>query len=84
MDEKCACVILNYNDYENTIKIVQVLKQYKSITYIVVIDNASTDDSFNMLMQNKPGNTTVIRTSINGGYGYGNNVGVNYASKVLP
>lgn len=83
MDKNISVVILNYNDYENTEHIVQELKPYTSISSIVVVDNASTDDSFEKLTLFEDGKVRVIRESVNGGYGKGNNSGVKYAYSEL-
>ena len=42
---RIGVVVLNYNDYDNTKHCVQHLQSLKSIGFIVVVDNASTDDS---------------------------------------
>ena len=41
---KTGIVILNYNDYENTIKMVHQIKDYKCLSKIVIVDNHSSDD----------------------------------------
>ena len=81
---QCSCVILNYNDAETVLGLVRRIYDYKCIKHILVVDNCSTDDSWESL------NTTLrmdkvlcLRTEYNGGYGYGNNFGVRYASEVL-
>ena len=40
-----TCVILNYNDAPTTINLVQSIKNYSLLNFIVVVDNCSTDDS---------------------------------------
>lgn len=78
---KVTCLILNYNDAETTIKLIGKIKKYKSINYILVIDNCSTDNSYKIL-KNKflnERNIIIKSTRKNGGYGYGNNFGIKYA-----
>ena len=38
-------VVLNYNDYKTTIKFLEMIKEYKGISKVVVVDNNSTDES---------------------------------------
>lgn len=71
-------VVLNYNDSETTEKYVSVIQQYDYINHIVVVDNASTDNSFDRLINLKSKKTDVIRSDYNGGYGYGNNFGIKF------
>ena len=77
--DKCACVVLNYNDWETTLSFINNVKDYESIGNLIVVDNCSTDNSYNELLVAVSDKTLVIRSDRNGGYGYGNNYGVNYA-----
>lgn len=77
-------VILNYNDSETVIKLYETIKSYKTIDYVVIVDNCSTDDSFVRLKESCK--CDVIMTKKNGGYAYGNNRGIcwlrdNYSCK---
>jgi len=78
-----TCVILNYNDYQTTINLVNKIKDFPVFDYIVVVDNFSTDNSYYYLKKYGNNKIIVIRTEKNGGYGYGNNYGVNYSYRVL-
>ena len=78
-----SCIILNYNDADTTIKLVQVLNDYSSLDSIVVVDNHSTDDSAARLKDLEGGRVHVIGSLKNGGYGYGNNLGIRYAYREL-
>lgn len=76
-----GCVILNYNDAETTINLLNSIKYYQIFDHIVIVDNKSTDDSFNTLkyVTQKWGERfSVILSPRNGGYGFGNNVGIRY------
>ena len=42
---KTGIVILNYNDYENTIKMIEQIKDYRCLNKIIIVDNCSTDES---------------------------------------
>ncbi len=44
-----SCVILNYNDAETTEKLVKQIVDYKVLHQIIVVDNASTDNSLERL-----------------------------------
>ncbi len=76
---KLSLVVLNYNDYETTIKLVNSLKNYKIINNIIVVDNSSTDSSYEMLKKINDRNIDIIKTKYNRGYADGNNFGIKYA-----
>ena len=85
MEEKTICLILNYNDYRTTIEMVNRIKDYKTLDQVLVVDNYSTDHSFEQLKQKFGLNKKVIliQTDNNGGYGFGNNFGVKFAKEKL-
>ncbi|AWR86208.1 glycosyltransferase family 2 protein [Meiothermus taiwanensis] len=72
-------IILNWNGWQDTVKCIDSLK---SLTYpnykIVVLDNASTNDSVVRIREAHP-DITVIETGANLGFAGGNNVGIRYA-----
>lgn len=74
-----ACVILNYNDWTTVLNLVKKIKNYSTIKKIIIVDNKSTDDSFFQLKKIETDKIIVIQSSRNGGYGFGNNVGIRYA-----
>ena len=78
-----VCVILNYNDAATTEDLVRRIRGYGSLDHIVVVDNASADDSFARLAALQDRKVTVIRAEKNGGYGAGNNLGVRFAAETL-
>ncbi|MCR5405048.1 MAG: glycosyltransferase family 2 protein [Butyrivibrio sp.] len=43
---KTGLVVLNYNDSETVIEFLDKIKEYNTIDSIVVVDNCSTDDSY--------------------------------------
>ena len=49
MSVRLSCVILNYNDAETTEKLVKQIADYNVLHQIIVVDNASTDDSLERL-----------------------------------
>lgn len=79
---KCACIILNYNDSPTTINLLKKIENYSVFSCVVVVDNSSTDDSFNILSKYANKKIHVIRSPRNGGYGFGNNYGMNYCYKL--
>ncbi len=76
---KIACVILNYNDAERTICLAQRIVDYKTIDFVIIVDNCSTDDSYIELKELKSPKLILIRSDKNGGYGFGNNLGIRKA-----
>lgn len=74
-----AFIIVNYNNYQETIKAVNSLYENNDIDFIVVVDNASTDDSYHYLKNIEGGKTIVLDSGRNGGYSWGNNCGIRYA-----
>lgn len=80
---KIALVLLNYNDYKTTEKFIEFSKEYNSIDNIIVVDNNSTDNSFELLKKFSSSKISVIKSDSNKGYACGNNIGVRYAKEHL-
>ena len=78
-DTNICAVILNYNDAQTTKKLAESWKDSRAIHNIIIVDNCSTDDSWEQLQVLKDEKVDLIRTEKNGGYGYGNNTGIRYA-----
>lgn len=76
---KTIFLIINYNDYHTTEKLLNNIKNYNCVDHILVVDNNSTDDSFSMLNKISIDNLTVIKNKENKGYGAGINFGCQYA-----
>ncbi len=79
---KCTSVmvILNYNDMRVTEKLARKIKDYEYPDRIVVVDNASTDGSYEHLKGAfSKTEVDVIQAPVNGGYASGNNFGIRYA-----
>ena len=83
MQQKCSCVILNFNDAETTCSLVSAIRGYKSLNKIIVVDNCSTDDSFEILKKLENDKVVLLNSPKNGGYGFGNNYGLKYAYQQL-
>lgn len=75
-----SVIILNYNSWEDTLKEVEQVHNILSVEYkdIIIIDNMSTNDSYNQLYSNNKG-FTLIKSCENGGYAKGNNIGLRYS-----
>lgn len=72
---------LNYNDANSTINFVESIKKFDCVNHILIVDNKSTDDSVIQLKKVLSSKTSLICTEKNGGYGYGNNCGIQYLKK---
>ena len=75
---KCGIVILNYNDFETTKKLLDLICNYKVLEKIVVVDNYSTDDSYQKLCRYQSEKIIILQALDNGGYSKGNNIGIKY------
>lgn len=71
-------VIVNYNDYKTTKRLLDNVKDYKILKEIVVVDNKSTDNSLEELRKLKNKKITIIDSGNNKGYSYALNVGCKY------
>ena len=71
----CIYVILvNYKNVNMTMDCITSIKQSSYDNYhIVVIDNASNDGSIEAIEKEFP-NVNIIKSEINGGFGYTNNL----------
>ena len=78
---KLTCQILNYNDAMHVIGLIEKIRKYRCIDYILVIDNCSKDNSYSLLSKRYMGcnNIIIVKTEANRGYGAGNNYGVKFA-----
>ncbi len=78
---KTGIIILNYNDYENTTKMLNQIKDYSCLSKIVVVDNCSTDESVEKLKEYENKKIILIQAKKNLGYAAGNNLGLKYLEK---
>lgn len=78
---KTVAIIVNYNDGKKLTDKVISTSAVNAIDAVIVVDNRSTDGSSDTVRNmNK---VTVLHAERNGGYGYGNNIGLRYAKDVL-
>jgi GT2 family glycosyltransferase len=82
MTKKIGFVIVNYNDSEETIKLINNIKDYNSINKMVIVDNNSSDDSFVKLKEYKSKKIDIIKNN-NRHYSSGLNKGAKYLVKEL-
>ena len=75
---KTAIVILNYNDLETTKKMINSIKDYKSLDLIVIVDNKSKDNSYQELKRLENEKIKLLETDNNLGYACGNNYGLEF------
>lgn len=82
---RIAIVILNYNSFKETLNCVNSIKEFtqKYPYKIFIVDNASSDESRELLHAEYDNNDeiVIIENKINGGYSYGNNIGIECAKK---
>lgn len=80
MQKKIGIVIINYNDYEITKRLINNIKDYKCLEKIVIVDNNSTDDSFERLKEFESNQITIIKNSSRH-FSSGLNLGAKYLIK---
>ena len=82
MQSVCT-VILNYNNYDDTCECIDSILGLKIsddlLNIIVLVDNASTDNSGQRLSQEYKSRIVYIESEKNMGYAAGNNLGIEYA-----
>ena len=81
---KCGLVILNYIDYMITSKLLDAVKDFSEIDHIAVVDNDSPNESYDVLKQYESSKISVLKSDRNGGYSYGNNIGIRHLIKNFP
>lgn len=74
-------IVVNYNDYPTTETYLKQIKEYKALDKIIVVDNCSTDNSYELLERFNSLKIDVIASKANNGYASGNNFGIKYAEK---
>lgn len=75
---KNGIVIVNYNDYKTTKRLIDNIKDYKIFDKIVIVDNKSSDNSLKELKKLENKRIIVIDSGENKGYSYALNVGCKY------
>ncbi len=75
---KCGIVILNFNDFSTTKKLLDMIQNFDVLNKIVVVDNHSNDNSYQKLLSYQSEKIEVLQAKENGGYSRGNNIGIRY------
>lgn len=75
-------IIVNYNDAQRTINLVKDIIDYQALKNVIVVNNNSTDNSIEILSDFEHPKYLIINSEINGGYGYGNNLGIKRANEI--
>lgn len=81
MQQNYGFVVLNYKNYSETLACVSSILTIPGDDYaVVVVDNASPNESFEHLRAVYEGHpkVTVLASGNNGGYSFGNNCGIAY------
>lgn len=81
LDEVCkdvAIVIVNYNGISDTVECINSILNAKIESLIIVVDNASDKDEAREIQGLFP-LVKIIKSDINGGFSYGNNLGIKTA-----
>ena len=83
--DRIAAIVLNYNNYEETMQCVDNLIDKKLDIAIVVVDNCSTNDSVEQLRKKYSSikNIILLEAAENKGYAAGNNIGFKYVFEEL-
>ena len=79
--EQIAVIILNYKTWEDTLKEAQLIHDLFELDWkqIIIVDNASPNESETELNKKAIGDYVFIETGENKGYAAGNNVGLRFA-----
>lgn len=82
MNPTLYVIILNYNGCQDTLDCVEsVLACDYTDLVTVVVDNASTDNSYGVLSKKLPREVVLLHSEKNIGYAGGNNIGIRYAQE---
>ncbi len=84
-----AIILINWNGADDTLACLESLLKVNGEFFVVVVDNASTDDSLERLQQyvsfnNDKINVHILSLDNNYGFAVGNNKGVQYAMQFAP
>lgn len=82
---KTVAILLNYNDADTTLKQLSRLMDCSSLDWLIVVDNASTDDSeirLKHFVAKHLEKCVLVQNKSNLGYGAGNNAGLLTAARM--
>ena len=79
---KLGIIILNWNDADTSLQCLRIVFSWRSIdTEIIVVDNASSDDSVKSIVAEFP-DIHLVQSETNCGFAGGNNLGITKALEV--
>lgn len=78
---KHAVILVNFNGFQDTIVCINSIKKSKDAPHIIVVDNASSNESVRVLRETFP-DLDLITTSVNVGFSVGNNIGIKKALRM--
>lgn len=80
MSNSVSVILLNYKGTKDTLECVKSLEEIEYDNFnIIVVDNNSPDDSYEVLQKEMGEKHTLIKAQDNGGFAKGNNIGIKYA-----
>lgn len=79
-----VAIVLNYNDADTTLAFVEAVRNYRLLDKIVLVDNASSDNSVERLAPVCDEHVVLVESGTNGGYAAGNSLGVREAERRWP
>lgn len=80
MDKKVSIILLNYKGTKDTLSCIESLEKIEYDNFeIIIVENDSPDDSYEVLSEAIGNKHTLIKSPSNGGFAKGNNIGINYA-----
>lgn len=82
MSKRVSIILLNYKGTKDTLECIKSLEEIDYDNFdIIVVDNNSPDDSYEVLKRELGEKHTLIKAEDNGGFAKGNNLGVRHALK---
>ena len=75
-------VVLNYRDAQGSERVCKLATNINGINYVIIVDNDSSDGSYEKLSSLKSNKVKVVESGKNGGYSYGYNYGLRIAEKL--
>jgi GT2 family glycosyltransferase len=77
---KIAIVTINYNGMEDTARLLSSIDAVSENMAVIVVDNASSERP--LALKDKFPNIELVLSDVNGGFGYGNNLGVRRCDEI--
>ncbi|BBM87713.1 glycosyltransferase family 2 protein [Candidatus Uabimicrobium amorphum] len=84
MQIKTAIILVNWNGWQDTVECVKSCQKLQDTSFhMVVVDNNSSDQSYEILMENfgDAPDVTILQSGDNLGFAGGNNFGIRYAQE---